>query len=137
MGVNNRQMTIDAKLKHIKLGPCDRSGTTGVGASGLYDPDRRIRVVKAFYEVTEQHVTADGTYTIGKVGATAEFAAAFTVAQASVLGTMGEITLKDAAKDVAKQTLIRPYWTNNANAGQVDIHLFYYMMDQSNAMEIA
>lgn len=124
MPVTPKEMSVDAKLRHHIFGEIDRSDAAANVGPILHHPSRDIIIESVLVEVTEGHVTANGTYVVGN-GTDVDYFATGTIPHASdAVGDMTAATIH--RRRAAANTKVWANHTQSANAGKAKVHVWYY-----------
>lgn len=138
MSVNNRQMSVSAKLKHHIFEAIDRSDAAANMGRPLHHPTRDIIIAEPYVEVLEQHAVTVGTYVLGD-GTDVDAYGTVSVPIATTAGlftTDANFTRGTAGRIVPAGTKVWANHTQVAQAGEGHVHLWYYLGDNKSDMEV-
>jgi hypothetical protein len=135
MSVNNRQMSVSAKLKHFMSSLIDQSDASAGHQPYLYHPSRDIVIAEVLVEAVETFATAgvfslsDGTDidAFGGIDVGTLAGGSFT--------TLANFT-RGVKRVVPAGTKCIPYHTQVAANGTGYTHIWYYLGDNKSDMEV-
>lgn len=140
MGIQNRNLTVDAKLRHFLTPTAVAVDLDATGASyvpSLYNATRKITIVEAYFELTVATVDVTGSpkALIGIAGDTDKYGS-YTFVDSDAIG-FKQLTLTTNAKEIAAATrIICSHEDVGTSVGEGYFHIWYYLGDyQPNRLE--